>query len=115
MNASSWVGFAALLLATVVSTWFMIVYSFRGPWWKPSPDDPHGEHRAHLGYFTLNLTLIFYLYDFRPLIDPGCVRLAALGAVHVDRPQPHVAALVAPSACPSALDRGTLYLTRGKR
>jgi hypothetical protein len=71
MNASSWVGFAALLLATVVSTWFMIVYSFRGPWWKPSPDDPHGEHRAHLGYFTLNLTLIFYLYDFRPLIDPG--------------------------------------------
>jgi hypothetical protein len=71
MSASSWVGFGALILATVVGTWFMIAYSRRGNWWNPPDSDPNGEHRAHLGYFTLNLTLTFWVYDFRPLLDPA--------------------------------------------
>lgn len=70
MSAASWVGAAALVLATIAGTWFMIAYSLRGKWWRPSADDPHGEHRAHLGYFTLNLTVIFWVYDFRLLFDP---------------------------------------------
>lgn len=69
MSASDWLGFVALILATIAGTAFMIVYSWVGPWWKPDPTDRHGEARAHLGYFTLALTLTFWLYDFRPLID----------------------------------------------
>lgn len=71
MSASSWVGFGTLIWATIVGTAFMIVYSLRGNWWHPPASDPYGEHRAHLGYFTLSLTLTFWVYDFRPLFDPG--------------------------------------------
>jgi hypothetical protein len=71
MSAASWVASGALLLATVSGTWFMIAYSRRGPWWRPRPDDPHGEHRAHLGYFTASLTLTFWIYLFRPAFEPG--------------------------------------------
>jgi hypothetical protein len=71
MNTANWVGAAVLVWATLVGTWFMIAYSLRGNWWWPPDTDPHGEHRAHLGYFTLNLTLTFWLYDFRPLFDPA--------------------------------------------
>jgi hypothetical protein len=70
MSTASWVGFIVLLWATVIGTWFMIAYSLRGNWWRPPDTDPHSEHRAHLGYFTLNLTLTFWLYDFRPVIEP---------------------------------------------
>lgn len=70
MNAASLNGAAALIFATVVFTAFVVIYSFRGRWWWPAADDPHGEHRAHLGYFTASLALICWLYDFRPLFDP---------------------------------------------
>lgn len=71
MNTANWIGAAVLVVATILATAFMIIYSRRGNWWKPDPADPHGEHRAHLGYFTLNLTLTFWVYDFRPLFDPA--------------------------------------------
>lgn len=70
MNAANINGAAALVFATIVFTVFTVIYSFRGPWWKPRADDPHGAHRAHLGYFTASLALICWVYDFRPLFDP---------------------------------------------
>jgi hypothetical protein len=71
MNAANINGAAALVFATIVFTAFVVIYSFRGPWWKPDPDDPHRLARAHLGYFTANLALICWVYDFRPLFDPA--------------------------------------------
>lgn len=71
MNTASWGGAAALVWATVVTTWFLIVYSSRGPWWRPEPGDPHGEIRANLGYVMLSLDLLFVVYDVRPLFNPG--------------------------------------------
>lgn len=71
MNTANLIGAVVLVLATILGTAFMVVYSRRGNWWNPDPEDPHGEHRAHLGYFTFNLTLTFWVYDFRLLFDPA--------------------------------------------
>lgn len=71
MNAASWTSTVALVWATVFFTLFTIVYSRRGPWWKPDRDDPHAEVRANLGYFMAALALICWVYDFRPLFEPG--------------------------------------------
>lgn len=102
MSTSSWVGFAALVVATISSTIFMVIYSLRGNWWHPAADDPHGEHRAHLGYFTLCLAVTFWVFVFRPVFDPevfGWVRSVLFWTVALNvawrlrllvrRPRPH--------------------------
>lgn len=84
MNIANLVGAVVLVLATILGTVFMFIYSRIGPWWNPDPDDPHGEHRAHLGYFTLNLTLTFWVYDFRFLFNPAVfswIRVVLFAAV----------------------------------
>lgn len=58
----------ALLWAGALSGWvFLIVYSRRSAWWHPPRGDKNREHRAHLGIFTLALTLLLTLYGLRPL------------------------------------------------
>lgn len=71
MTSAAWVAFGALLVATVSGTAFLIIYSRRGPWWNPRPDDPHAEHRRYVGYSTLCLDLTFWVYLFRTALDPG--------------------------------------------
>jgi hypothetical protein len=71
VNAANLNGALALVFATIVFTAFVVIYSFRANWWWPPASDPHGEHRAHLGYFTASLALICWVYDFRPLFDPA--------------------------------------------
>jgi hypothetical protein len=56
LNLALDVGF----LAGVV---FMVIYTKRWKWWTD-------EHGAHLGFFTLSLTLIMGLYVVRPFINP---------------------------------------------
>lgn len=65
MNAWMWSDVGFLLLAALSGTVFMVVYTYRTPWWVE-------EHRAHLGFFTLALTLILWTYVFRSTI-PGPV------------------------------------------
>lgn len=79
MSMASWVGAAVLVWATIVTTWFLIVYSRRGPWWRPRTNDPHGEVRAHVGYFMLSLDLIFVIYDIRPLFDASVFAWVRVG------------------------------------
>lgn len=50
-------------LAAAAGWLFMILYTKRWTWWRD-------EHGAHLGVFTLSLTMIMTLYVFRPLLDP---------------------------------------------
>jgi hypothetical protein len=52
---------AFLLLAALAGTIFTVVYTWRTRWWRE-------EHRAHLGIFTLTLTIMLWLYVFRAII-----------------------------------------------
>lgn len=63
MNALNWVLMAFLALGALSGTLFMIIYTRRWHWW-------HDEHGAHLGIFTLSLTVIMWVYVFRPLFEP---------------------------------------------
>jgi hypothetical protein len=63
MNALTWLLTGVLALGAMSGTAFMVIYTKRTAWWKE-------EHRAHLGCFTLALTLIMWVYLFRPLLDP---------------------------------------------
>lgn len=63
MNALNWVLTGFLALGALAGWAFMILYTRRWHWWRD-------EHGAHLGFFTLSLTLIMTLYVFRPLFDP---------------------------------------------
>jgi len=53
----------ALIVGFLSGLLFMIIYTKRWDWWKD-------EHGAHLGFFTLSLTLIMGLYVLRPFINP---------------------------------------------
>lgn len=53
----------SLVLAASAGWVFLFGYTKRWTWWRD-------EHGAHLGFFTLSLTLIMTLYVFRPLFDP---------------------------------------------
>lgn len=53
-----------LFVAAIAGTAFMVIYTVRTPWWRE-------EHRAHLGFFTLTLTLMLWLYVLRALVDPA--------------------------------------------
>lgn len=64
MTVHNWIDTGVLLLAAVCSTLFVVVYTYRTSWWRE-------EHRAHLGFFTLNLALLFWTYVFRAAVDPG--------------------------------------------
>jgi hypothetical protein len=57
-----WVLTGFLFLGALSGWAFMYIYTRRWHWWKD-------EYGAHLGYFTLSLTLIMTLYVFRPFID----------------------------------------------
>jgi hypothetical protein len=59
---------AFLVLAALAGTVFMIAYTRRTQWWRKKINDPNWEHRAHLGYFTLTLTLMLWIYVFRAVI-----------------------------------------------
>lgn len=63
MNALNWVLTGFLILGAASGWAFMVIYSRRWHWWRD-------EHGAHLGAFTLSLTLIMTVYVFRPFIDP---------------------------------------------
>ncbi|MGW4127943.1 putative phage holin [Amycolatopsis japonica] len=79
MNTASWVGVGALLVAALSGTLFMILYTIRTRWWEE-------EHRAHLGFFTLALTLIFWVYVFRSFFEPGVfawIRAVLFGLISV--------------------------------
>ena len=58
----------ALGFGTVAGIWFVTLYSVRTPWWRE-------EHRAHLGIFSIIMTLFYVLYAVRtfsqPLNAPG--------------------------------------------
>lgn len=58
---------AILAVATIIGALsgatFMIIYTKRSRWWGT-------EHRAHLGWTTLSLTMILLLYVFRAFMDP---------------------------------------------
>lgn len=64
MSAWLWSDIGFLLLAAISGTVFLIVYTFRTAWW-------HEEHRAHLGFFTLGLTMLLWLYVVRSLVPMG--------------------------------------------
>lgn len=63
MNVLNWVLSAFLLIGALAGTIFMIIYTYRWHWWKD-------EHGLHLGTFTLSLTLVMWVYVFRPLFEP---------------------------------------------
>lgn len=63
MNIINAVQYWSLVAAALAGWAFMILYTKRWTWWRD-------EHGAHLGFFTLSLTLIMTLYVFRPLFDP---------------------------------------------
>lgn len=69
MNALNWVLQGFLLLGAASGWVFLVIYSRRSTWWHPPRGDKNREHRAHLGFFTLALTLVMTLYVFRPLFD----------------------------------------------
>lgn len=52
----------ALFVAFLSGVVFMVIYTKRWDWWSD-------EHGAHLGFFTLSLTLIMGLYVLRPFIN----------------------------------------------
>lgn len=64
MSVLNWVLTGVNVLGALSGWLFMIIYTKRTPWWIE-------EHRAHLGFFTLSLTLIMTLYVFRPFMNPG--------------------------------------------
>lgn len=70
MNVLNWFLTAVNALGALSGIAFLVIYSKRSVWWHPPRGDKNREHRAHLGYFTLSLTLIMTLYVFRPFIDP---------------------------------------------
>lgn len=61
MNLLNWVLTGFLGVGFVAGTAFMIIYTKRWDWWTD-------EHGAHLGFFTLSLTLIMGLYLLRSWI-----------------------------------------------
>lgn len=63
MNALNWVLTGFLALGALSGLIFMIIYTRRWHWWRD-------EHGAHLGCFTLSLTVIMGVYLFRPLFEP---------------------------------------------
>jgi hypothetical protein len=83
MSVLNWVLTGFLALGFLAGVHFMWTYTRRWAWWKD-------EHGAHLGIFTLSLTLIMGLYLIRPFVDPEtfgyirggmccCSRLTASG------------------------------------
>lgn len=63
MSLLNWV-LTVVLGAGALAGWvFVIGYTHRWTWWRD-------EHGAHLGFFTLSLTLIMTVYVFRPLFNP---------------------------------------------
>lgn len=69
MNGWMWSDAGFLLLAAVCGTLFMVIYTARTvridePWWGE-------KHRAHLGWFTLALTALLWIYVFRAVIPTG--------------------------------------------
>lgn len=64
MNIVNAIQYWSLVLAALSGWIFMVTYTLRWTWWRD-------EHGAHLGFFTLSLTLIMTLYVFRPLFDPA--------------------------------------------
>ncbi len=64
MNALNWVLTGVNALGAVSGWLFMIIYTKRSRWWGT-------EHRAHLGWTTLSLTMIMSLYVFRAFMDPA--------------------------------------------
>lgn len=63
MNLLNWILTGVNVLGAVSGILFMVIYTARTPWWIE-------EHRAHLGWTTLSLTLIMTLYVFRPSMNP---------------------------------------------
>jgi hypothetical protein len=62
MNTLNWFLTGFLAIGALSGTLFMVIYTKRTAWWKE-------EHRAHLGFFTLSLTLIMWVYLLRPFMD----------------------------------------------
>jgi hypothetical protein len=62
MDTLTWVLTGFLALGFLAGVHFMWTYTRRWAWWKD-------EHGAHLGMFTLSLTLIMGLYLIRPFVD----------------------------------------------
>jgi hypothetical protein len=63
MSWLDWVLTGFLAVGFLAGVHFMITYTRRWAWWRD-------EHGAHLGMFTLSLTLIMGLYLLRPFVDP---------------------------------------------
>lgn len=63
MNVLNWILTGFLGLGFLAGVVFLVVYTKRWTWWKD-------EHGAHVGLFTLSLTLIMGYYLLRPFIDP---------------------------------------------
>lgn len=63
MNALNWVLTGFLAVGFLAGLAFMIIYTRRWTWWRD-------ESGAHLGMFTLSLTLIMGYYLLRPFMDP---------------------------------------------
>lgn len=63
MNALNWILTGFLGVGFLAGAVFLIAYTRRWAWWRD-------EHGAHLGMFTLSLTLIMGYYLLRPFIDP---------------------------------------------
>lgn len=63
MDTLNWVLTGFLALGFLAGVHFMWTYTRRWAWWRD-------EHGAHLGMFTLSLTLIMGLYLIRPFVDP---------------------------------------------
>jgi hypothetical protein len=57
-----WILTGVLIIGFLSGALFMVIYTRRWNWWKD-------EHGAHLGFFTLSLTLIMGLYILRPFIE----------------------------------------------
>lgn len=64
MDVLNWVLTGFLALGFLAGALFMIIYTRRWAWWRD-------EHGAHLGVFTLSLTLIMGFYILRPFVDPA--------------------------------------------
>jgi hypothetical protein len=63
MNVLNWILTGFLGLGFLSGVVFLTVYTRRWTWWRD-------EHGAHVGLFTLSLTLIMGYYLLRPFIDP---------------------------------------------